>query len=446
MKNFFVRIASLGMTLALALTAAGCGEGKKDDKDSSKVGSKSNTDTSFFDNIPSELEGTTVKYATWIDHTANESAQVLKDFTDLTGIKVQIVNIPQTGYVTQVAALIASGESPDVVVNNSEFPAVLQLMQPLNGIIDTTDTFWNPEITKLGTIGGKSYLVNVAGGAWDTGSSLVYYNSRIFEENGITTPELYKHEGRWTLDNFFKCAKELSKVCKSTGACVAFSTYMNTYASGMVSYDYENQQFKSNINSPDFVTTLQKLIEAKEAGYIACDDGGLRNYFIDEEAGMCMIGSYGLRKTGWFKNMDSDDLAFIEMPRADAGSSAAKVGASLRSYGIAKGSKNAQGAAYFLRYFLDRNNYDDDEIFLNEDAANMYEELIKSADIAKSSFDHGVMNILATTASPIYEFFPELFRTSAAQIPVILNKSANQLESCILRANVILSKVKSENQ
>ena len=445
MKRFFVRIASLGISLALALTAAGCGESKKVDKNSSKGGSKSNTDTSFFDNIPSELEGTTVKYATWIDHTANESAQVLKDFTDLTGIKVQIVNIPQTGYVTQVAALIASGESPDVVVNNSEFPAVLQLMQPLNGIIDTTDTFWNQDIVKVGTIGDKSYLVNVSGGAWDMGTSLVYYNTRIFNENGITTPDVYKHEGRWTLDNFFKCAKELSKVCKTTGACVAFSSFINTYANGMVSYDTATQQFKSNISDPNFVTMLQKLTSARESGYLVCDDGGLRNYFRDEEAGMAMLGAYGLRKTGWFKNMDADDLAFIEMPKLDTGSEDAKTGASLRSYGIAKGAKNAQGAAYFLRYFLDGNNYDEDELYISEEAGEAYVKFAKAADISKSSYDYGVMNILATTGSPVYEFFPELFKSTSAQIPVVLNKSANQLESCVLRANDIINKVKSGN-
>ena len=43
---------------------------------------------SYFDSVPAELEGTTVKFATWINHRDNESAAVLDDFTNLTGIEV----------------------------------------------------------------------------------------------------------------------------------------------------------------------------------------------------------------------------------------------------------------------------------------------------------------------------------------------------------------------
>ena len=444
MKNSIVKLAALVMSILLAFTVAGCGGSGNNNGDSPSSGGSKGTDLSFFDDIPEELKGTTVKFATWIDHKSNESAQVLEDFTELTDINVELVNIPQLGYVTQVAALIASGEAPDVIVSiNNDFPSSLQLLQPLNGIIDTTDTFWNQDIVKLGTIGDKSYLVNVKDGAWDLGANaLVYYNARIFEENGITTPDLYKHEGRWTLDNFFKAAKELSKVCKTTGACVAYSAFANTYASGMVSYDADSQTFTSNLSDQNYISVMQKLTSARESGYLVCDDGGLRNYFINEEAGMLMISSYGLRKTGWLHSMDADDLAFIEMPALDA-ETEATAPAVLRGYGISKGASNAEGAAYFLRYFLDGNNYDEDELYLNEDAAEIYSKLALAADYSSVPWDGSVMNILATTSSPIYEFFPELFTTTSAQLPVVLNKSANQLESCILRANDIINKVKS---
>ena len=98
------------------------------------------------------------------------------------------------------------------------------MLQPLDGTkLDTSDSFWDQEIVKLGTIGGRSYLVNAKNSAWNMASPCVYYNNKIFEDNGITTPALYLAEGRWTLDNFYKCARELAQVCSETGAGIETS-------------------------------------------------------------------------------------------------------------------------------------------------------------------------------------------------------------------------------
>ena len=94
--------------LAMACMAtAGCGGGG--DSDNPSGSTNANTNTSFFEDIPAELDGTTVTFATWIDHNSNESATVLSDFTDITGIKVEILHIPQMEYVSKLSALVASG-------------------------------------------------------------------------------------------------------------------------------------------------------------------------------------------------------------------------------------------------------------------------------------------------------------------------------------------------
>ena len=181
------------------MATAGCGGGGDSDNPSGSTNANTNTNTSFFEDIPAELDGTTVTFATWIDHNSNESATVLSDFTDITGIKVEILHIPQMEYVSKLSALVASGESPDVAVSNAEWPRILPILSPLeNTKVNPSDEFWAQEVVKSYTIGGHSYLVNVREGAWDMGSACVYYNKRIFEDNGITTPDLYYTEKRWT--------------------------------------------------------------------------------------------------------------------------------------------------------------------------------------------------------------------------------------------------------
>lgn len=153
----------------------------KSNKGGNKTGANS-AEMSYFENAPAKLDGTTVHFATWIDHNRNESAQVIADFTDITGIKVKLTTIAQTDYISKLTGLVAAGESPDVIVNNSEWPKVLPLLKPLNEtVLNTKDTFWDQDIVKMYTVNGKPYLVNVRNGAWDMGGACVVYNKRILK-------------------------------------------------------------------------------------------------------------------------------------------------------------------------------------------------------------------------------------------------------------------------
>lgn len=76
---------------------------------------------------------------------------------------------------------------------------------------------------------------------------------------------------------------------------------------------------------------------------------------------------YGLRKNGWFQSIDIEDLGFVELSKADASGGEVYSSAADRGYGICKGAKNLVGASYILRYFLDANNYEEEELYKNEE-------------------------------------------------------------------------------
>lgn len=439
--------------LICALCAgAGCGGNPQDSSDTGGTPQKgannntaADTEMEYFEGVPAELDGTTVKFATWIDHTRNESSQVLSDFTDITGIKVEIVTTTQSDYVSRLSALIAAGEAPDVIVNNSEWPIVLSLLQPLDGtILDTTDTFWDQDIVKMYTVGGRPYLVNVKGGAWDLGGACIVYNNRILEDNGITTPSLYYQEGRWNLDNFFKCARELKAVCPDGGVGIELSTFLNVYGKTFVSYNPEKQSFESNIASSDFVSLLQRLISARDSGYANVNDDGTRYLFEDEKIGMLFCGTYGLRKTGWFSSMDIDDIVFAPLPTLEAGSEQFYGVGGGRAYGISKGAKNADGAAYFLRYFLNLDHYDIDEVYKNEECAEFMAE-IQENKICSPDVTSTVLKILVNPDKPIYQVFPDLKECTSAQVSTALNSGANTFNACVERANQMIQSAIDEN-
>ncbi len=444
------RISALILAALICITAAACGSETTSGADGTKKPSKGDKGESvavdaemeYFENVPAKLDGTTVKFATWIDHTRNESAEVLSDFTNLTGIKVEIVTIAQTDYVTRLSSLIAAGESPDVIVNNGEFPTVLPLAKPLNEtILDTTDEFWNQDVVKLYTIDNKPYFVNVKGGAWDMGGSCVVYNLRMFEDNGITTPATYYQEGRWTLDNFYKAARELKAVNSAGGVGIDLNGYLaNYFATAFVEYDPIAAKINSNIDKPEFIKALQELYKARDNGYALVNEEASRWMFENESIGMIMVGTYGLRKTGWFNGMDIDDIAFAPLPTYDANSEQPYGATGGRSYGICKGAKNADGAAYFLRYFLNMDFYDKDEVFKNDECAEFAADIQKNATVMINP-TYTVARIFGSTEG-LYGIFPDLKECTSDQVPTALKSGANSLNACIDKANQIIENVK----
>ena len=101
-----------------------------------------------YGSIPGSVKGTTVKFATWITHDTNvETKDVLKGFTKKTGIKIEIVNVPQGTYMSKMVSLIAAGNSPDVFVDNSEFPVSLKIAQPVNNYVNLKDSVWSKAIS-----------------------------------------------------------------------------------------------------------------------------------------------------------------------------------------------------------------------------------------------------------------------------------------------------------
>lgn len=445
-------IAAL-LAALLCLPLAACDGTGKEPTESGKKGDNSSgspvsdKEAEYFDNVPVELDGTTVKFATWIDHKSNESAMVLSDFTDLTGINVELTRIAQTEYVSKMSSLVASGDSPDVVVCNGEWPRLLPVMQPLDDtILDASDPFWDQGVVKTYTVGGRPYLVNVEQGPWDMGSGCVYYNKRIFEDNGITTPDLYVHEKRWTLDNFYKAARELKNAI-GCGVGIDTETYLYAYADGFVEWDAEAGEFKSGINDPAFLSAWQRMAEARDAGYAEVTSGGSRWMFEQQKMGMLLSGGYGLRKTGWFQEHDIkwEDLGYVPLP-TDADGKQVYGAQSDRGYGICKGAKNPDGAAYFLRYFLNGDHYDEDELYKNAECAKLYHELQKNKDTSKFGCSYAVFSIFSNDSDPMYGVFPDLKDCTAAQIPTVLATKANTFNSCIERANTILKDAIAQNQ
>lgn len=390
-------------------------------------------------NVAKKLKGTTVKFATWIDHTKSEGANAWKTFEKATGIKIEWVNIPQSEYTTKLASMINSGEAPDVFVENNEtFPTILKLAQPLNKVstMDLNDPIWDQSVIKAGTFGNNPYLINTKYSIWNGGDS-VYYNKRAFEDNGLLTPQDYIDAGQWTMDNLIKCMTEFKAINSSYNGGALNGQYLAAALGSSLVY-MKNGKFVSGVNDAAFTKGMQIYNKMKDNQLL----GGNEKGFMDGTTAVYFVGTMGLKKTGVFKGMDPDDLGVAPIPAID-GKTTPKTSAIFRTYGICQGAKNAEGAAYFLRYFLDPLNYDYDTAFMNDDARDYFINNISgvSADQKHFNFTDCAARVFGYSVSERTKWYAALATADSSQFTVELQKLSNEINSAVNKCNSIIDEV-----
>ena len=392
--------------------------------------------------VPNNLKGTTVKFATWINHNTTEAKYPMANFEKATGIKVEWVDIPQKDYYSKLVNMVASGTQPDVILeNNSSMPMIFEICQPLNKIksIDMNDPIWDQGYFNYSKINGNVYHCNVRNSVWQTGY-LLFYNKKVLNDNGITSPEDYIKAGTWNWSNLIKMVTEF-KALNTSYQGINMNTIQFANASGSGFLQLNNGKFSTGINSNEFATACRSLYEVKEKNLL----GGSSAALMKGTLAAYVTDSYGLKKTGYFKGIKSNQLGFAPVPNPTGGKQ--YYPSHYRAYAICKGAKNAEGAGYFLRYFLDPYNYNWDDIFMSNDAKKAYLNYCSNVTFADKVFDYA-------TCRPAYvgddkETYWEsqhywettISRGNASQLSTYINTISGEINSAVNKANEILAKV-----
>ncbi|MCK4463211.1 MAG: sugar ABC transporter substrate-binding protein [Candidatus Omnitrophica bacterium] len=125
-------------------------------------------------------------------------------------IKVRLEHTPYRGYIDKLLTRIAGGSSPDIICTEVDFFVTFQskgVLLDLTPYVDADseyniDVFY-PKIINRFTVNGRLYAL-----PRDTAPfACVYYNKKIFDEEGIPYPE----DG-WDVYDLLDKAKKLAKV------------------------------------------------------------------------------------------------------------------------------------------------------------------------------------------------------------------------------------------
>ena len=393
--------------------------------------------------IPESSKGVTVRYATWIDHTQTEGAMPLANFYNDTGIHIELYTVKQSGYVNSLMTKIASGDIPDVFISNEgdqAFPLTMQIAAPINKVstVDLDDPRWDKTICATGTLDGNVYLVNTIGTPW-TGSNLVFYNKTLFEQNGFKSPAEYYEEGTWTCDNMMKCAKEIKSLGADYKGIAIGSTgkemdlLCGAVNTSFIKYNYKTHTFSSGVNDQNLLRGMQWYADARDQGIL---DGSFAS-FNKGKCGIAIRGPYGLKNTGYFKDMNPEDVGFTYLPAFEEGEKGL-VSSIYGMHGIIEGCPNPDAAGYWIRYWLDYNNYDLQNTFLTPEAGVFYYELINtSADEKYFTFDDPCATLIGESNRGV--FWNPALKASSAGMKTAIDSVSNKVDQAVAAANKLIN-------
>lgn len=381
---------------------------------------------------PKNYKGTTVTFATWQYADGIDTDAAISAFKKKYGITVKTITVPQKTYVQEITALINSGNAPDVIRDWEYWPSFTTIAQPLeNAKIDLSDSIWDQNALKLREVNGKHYSLISVGGMFNGPSNIVYYNKKLLNSNGIKTPEDYKNIGKWNFDALYQIAKSSAAIGNG---------YKGIYADnfgGMISssfgtdiFKYSNGKFSSGVSDPMLATVWQNITKWNKEGLMAED----RSAFINGKCGIAIANGYGLKKSGYWRDMNAKDIGYIELPELNG--QKPQTASNSTFFGICKGAKNPIAGGIFLRYYLDANNYNISKQFISSEAANY---IVKASSALNANTFYNINTGIANACGiDNKKYYYELYQSDTAQVSQVLSAMSNEVNGYVKNTQKVL--------
>ena len=398
--------------------------------------------------IPESVRKKEVHVLMWRKYTNSEQKQV-DDFQKKTGMKVRTTVTTETQYSTKLISLITAKDSPDVVcLGVRDFPAkVVKSMQPLKkDVFRLDDSIWNKTYMDTMRVGNDYYSVAISG-IWSCEDTnyVTTYDPTVLKEIGIsTTPyQLYK-QGKWNWDAqkaIVAAAVNPSTPNKTGLAQLNNDLYMLSAGVDFVDYNPSKATFTNNLGSVQNGSMLEKSWSAfQELTSIGGTAGWNEDAFCQGKVALFSNIAWSLYNEGdMFDDMKGGYADLESVPIAGPTQSSAYNPVRPKTWGVAKGAKNPEGAAFFLRYYLDPKTIDMDSTFYNSQFKWCFNEITKSSAKKKIMYGSGVVDYV--TDGTYASICSALGNGASGSATTTLNKNKGTVNNTINRANKALKKL-----
>ncbi|MBO8163622.1 MAG: extracellular solute-binding protein [Brevibacillus sp.] len=305
-KTRFPSFLALLMSLSMFLAACGGESG----------GSTSNGSTGQEAEQP-KADQVVLQMHSWRVEDAEGYKKIIKEFEqENPGIKIEFKPFKATEYNTILNTALQSGSGPDII-QLRPYQSGMDLadaghLEPLDNVPGIKD-FPQDVIAAATAKDGKVYGVPLS-----INSTQIYYNKKIFEENGIQEPKSW--------DELINIAKTLKEKGITPFAFGAKENWLLSLSHGVIAPGtYNGNQFvekilkgETNFLSPEFtksIERMQELVPYFPDNFVGLDGNDIRTLFFTEKAAMYIHGSFELEV---LNKMNPDlQLDFFPMPTED---------------------------------------------------------------------------------------------------------------------------------
>ena len=324
---------------------------------------------SFLETVPESLKGKTVRVLIWWPAGVTETAKA-EAFEKATGIKIKFIQTGLGGeYVTKLNSLIQQKNSPDLAcIGQENFPSIIMqnMFQTLDvAKLNLKDPIYDKDTMDYFKYQGKYY------GAMLKSSTMVtfyatFFNRDMFKKYGVKNPYELWQEGNWNWDTFVSTAQDIKKKAGLTAAVGCdYGAYYIVQSAGTDAVKFDDGKIINNCNDP-MLETAWKFKNDLKAKYNIMDSG--YNGFMGGSNAMLLTGNYIAQRGDTLDKQAKFDWAMAPIPCPKGQKTI--VPGSVKLWGIPRGSKNAEAAGYWLRYWLDA-SFDpvDKPLWSNDEAA-----------------------------------------------------------------------------
>ena len=389
--------------------------------------------------LPKELRGTTIEIFHWnpLSELPN-GKNVINKFQQQTGIKVNWKVASYDNYDVELQARIAANKSPDIVLFQWMNSNRVKLCQPVSEVgFDFSNSDWDSEVLKYYTVKGKTYAVNMEG-TYLNRPSAIFYNKSLIEKYDYEDPYTLWKQGQWTESKFMEMCEDFKRTVNGPAWSASKWDVWALLLGLQSEISYKDGVYGNNLKDPKAIAAWQRGAELNQSGLI--DTSWDTNGF---EAGKYLFFDTSLMYTRttqpYFSTLKSSGtLGVVPFFTIDGQSEQYQLMSEYEAYGFAKGAKNAMGAAYFLRYYLDPASYDAKTFFCSDEAREVYEYAMKQPNrTMHNRYPLGSGN----STSPIHDVRLALQQATPAQIPTLLNQYVNVVDAAVEDLNKRLNEL-----
>ena len=327
-----------------------------------------------------------LKICCYADFRNTSYGNALEAFEQKTGVKVKPQIVTKDSYDSEVASLIASGNSPDLILLLRTQISSIKNLQPIsNSGYNFNDTAWDKDVMEDFTFNGKTYAMSVENTPANN-VCVILYNQKALKKAEMQDPyNIWKKNPKdWTWDKLWEmCGTFLSKNKNKEGYYgIGFGVadaYLRSFGCGLYGFNPKSGKFESYINSSETIKRFGILMDMQDKKYAAPTWD--KNSFVMGYTLFAMTYSSALEKASTQYSQLDGNLGCVPVPT----DSTTVPGFEYYAFGIPIGAKNAEVAPYFVRWTFGPDLYDMNKFYMSEKAKATVEDMLSRGDMCMIS-------------------------------------------------------------